>query len=130
MNYKMIGRFIAQILSIEGVFMIPALCISMGYGQWNAAASFAAAMAAIVAVAAVLFLSATPMISSIHQRLTGRLCDNILSEDLLPVPACYHQHTFGLRQARRQSALCSQNNDRLSCRFLHTRLRLSSTVGS
>jgi trk system potassium uptake protein TrkH len=56
MNYKMIGRFIAQILSIEGVFMIPALCISMGYGQWNAAASFAAAMAAIVAVAAVLFL--------------------------------------------------------------------------
>ena len=29
MNFKMMGRFIAQILSIEGIFMIPALCISL-----------------------------------------------------------------------------------------------------
>ena len=28
MNYKMIGRFNAQILSIEAVFMIPALLIT------------------------------------------------------------------------------------------------------
>ena len=29
MNYKMMGRFLAQILGIEGIFMIPALCISL-----------------------------------------------------------------------------------------------------
>ena len=29
MNYKMMGRFIAQILSIEGIFMLPALIISL-----------------------------------------------------------------------------------------------------
>ena len=29
MNYKMMGRFMAQILSIEGLFMIPALLISL-----------------------------------------------------------------------------------------------------
>ena len=39
MNYKMMGRFTAQILSIEGIFMIPALLISLGladvsYGKW------------------------------------------------------------------------------------------------
>ena len=28
MNYKMTGRFIAQIISIEAAFMIPALIIS------------------------------------------------------------------------------------------------------
>ena len=27
MNYKMMGRFIAQILAIEGIFMIPAMLI-------------------------------------------------------------------------------------------------------
>ena len=29
MNYKMMGRFIAQILSIEGLFMIPAVVIGI-----------------------------------------------------------------------------------------------------
>ncbi len=56
MNYKMIGRFIAQILSIEAVFMIPAMGISMGYGTWTAAGSFAASIGIIALVAAALFL--------------------------------------------------------------------------
>ena len=29
MNFKMMGRFIAQIIAIEGIFMLPALVISL-----------------------------------------------------------------------------------------------------
>ena len=50
MNFKMMGRFIAQILAIEGIFMIPALLISIfcgdarkiKSGSWVIAALFAA----------------------------------------------------------------------------------------
>ena len=41
MNYKMMGRFIAQILSLEGAFMLPALFISLGFGERNAIRGFA-----------------------------------------------------------------------------------------
>lgn len=54
MNYKMMGRFISKILLIEAVFMIPALCIGLGYREWVAAQSFAAAMVAALAVGMVL----------------------------------------------------------------------------
>ena len=40
MNFKMMGRFLAQIIAIEGVFMLPALGISIGYGEWNAVRAF------------------------------------------------------------------------------------------
>ena len=40
MNYKMMGRFIAQILVIEGLFMIPAAIISLCYGEFPALWSF------------------------------------------------------------------------------------------
>ena len=40
MNFKMMGRFIAQILSIEGIFMIPALCISLYCGDSMAVKGF------------------------------------------------------------------------------------------
>jgi trk system potassium uptake protein TrkH len=40
MNYKMMGRFLAQILFIEAVFMIPALCISLYCGDPMAARGF------------------------------------------------------------------------------------------
>ena len=56
MNYKMMGRFIAQILAIEGVFMIPAALISVGYGEMNAARSFLITMGIIAVLCAVLFL--------------------------------------------------------------------------
>ncbi len=48
MNYKMVGRFIAQILLIEAVFMIPAAIISACYGEWVSAQSFLAAIVLIV----------------------------------------------------------------------------------
>ena len=40
MNYKMIGRFLAQILSIEGLFLIPALLISLFCGETAAVQAF------------------------------------------------------------------------------------------
>ena len=55
MNYKMMGRFMAQILSIEAVFMIPALLVSLYYGESGVAKAFAISLAMVVAVVAVLF---------------------------------------------------------------------------
>ena len=58
MNYKMMGRFVAQILSIEGVFMVPALCISLFCGETAAVRGFLytlAVLAGIVLVLALLF---------------------------------------------------------------------------
>ncbi len=40
MNYKLMGRFIARIILIEAVFLLPALFISMGYGETHAVYSF------------------------------------------------------------------------------------------
>ena len=56
MNYKMMGRFIAQILTIEGVFMIPEALISFGYREMNAGKSFLITMGIIAVLCAVLFL--------------------------------------------------------------------------
>ena len=56
MNYKMMGRFMAQILSIEAVFMVPALLVSLYYGESGAAKAFLLSLAMIVAAVAVLFL--------------------------------------------------------------------------
>ncbi|MEE1327082.1 MAG: TrkH family potassium uptake protein [Oscillospiraceae bacterium] len=56
MNYKMMGRFMAQILSIEGVFMIPALIISLCYGENSAAKSFGWTMLLILVICIALYL--------------------------------------------------------------------------
>lgn len=55
MNYKIIGRFIAQILTIEGIFMIPAMLISLYLGESNALYGFLVALAAITLAALSLF---------------------------------------------------------------------------
>ena len=34
MNYKMMGRFTAQIIAIEMAFLLPALIISLVAGEW------------------------------------------------------------------------------------------------
>ena len=56
MNYKMMGRFLVLILLIEGVFMIPALLISLGYGEMTAVYGFLLTMGIIAAVAGLLWL--------------------------------------------------------------------------
>ena len=55
MNFKMMGRFIAQIIAIEAAFMLPALGISLYYGETGAAVSFLYTMGIILLLAAVLF---------------------------------------------------------------------------
>ena len=40
MNYKMMGRFIAQILSVEGIFMVPALIMALCLGETMALRGF------------------------------------------------------------------------------------------
>ena len=55
MNYKMMGRFISQILFLEAFFMIPALLIGLGYREFAAAQSFGITIALILAVALVLY---------------------------------------------------------------------------
>ena len=56
MNFKMLGRFIAQIVSIEALFMIPALLSSLGYGEMNAVLAFLYTMGIMLVVAGLLYL--------------------------------------------------------------------------
>ncbi len=56
MNFKMIGRFLAQIIAIEAVFMLPALGISLGYGETNAVNGFLLSLGIMVILGSVLFL--------------------------------------------------------------------------
>ena len=55
MNYKMMGRFLAQILSLEGALMLPAAAISLYCGDMPAVKGFLVAIAVALATAALLF---------------------------------------------------------------------------
>ena len=55
MNFKMMGRFIAQIIAIEAAFMLPALGISLYYREAGAAVSFLYTIGIILLLATVLF---------------------------------------------------------------------------
>ncbi len=55
MNYKMMGRFISQVLFIEAALMLPALGISWYCGDGMAVRGFLVAMAAAVVIAGVLY---------------------------------------------------------------------------
>ena len=55
MNYKMMGRFLYQILFIEGIFMIPALGISLYCGDTMAVKGFVVALLAIGILCAALY---------------------------------------------------------------------------
>ena len=56
MNYKMMGRFLSQTLFVETLFMIPALLISVFYGETTAWQGFLIAMAIMAAVTLLLHL--------------------------------------------------------------------------
>ena len=70
MNYKMMGRFIAQILSIEGFFMIPALLIGIFCGETAAVQGFLFSLALIALLTVFLFLLC---------RRFRNLCNNIFT---------------------------------------------------
>ncbi len=54
MNYKMMGRFIGQIIAIEAVFMLPALAISLVFGESGATLGFLYTLAIMVALGGIL----------------------------------------------------------------------------
>ena len=54
MNYKMMGRFLAQILFLEGVLMIPALGISLFCGDGPAVQGFLISVVLALAISAML----------------------------------------------------------------------------
>ena len=57
MNVKMMGKFISQIIAIEAVFMIPALVISLCYGESAAVEGFLWTLGIMALVSGILFLS-------------------------------------------------------------------------
>ena len=73
MNFKMMGRFLAQILSIEGIFMVPALCISLYCGDSPAARGFLLSMAVIAILVVILFLLCRGAPSAFYAR-EGLVC--------------------------------------------------------
>ena len=56
MNYKMMGRFIARIILIEMVFLLPALFISLGYRETDAIRGFLYALVIMGGLCGLLFL--------------------------------------------------------------------------
>ena len=56
MNFKMIGRFLSQIIAIEAVFMLPAIGICLYKGETSALRGFLIALAIMLATAGLLFL--------------------------------------------------------------------------
>ncbi len=56
MNYRMMGRFIARIIAIEAVFLLPALAISLFGREWAAVRGFCYALVIMLAVSGLLLL--------------------------------------------------------------------------
>ena len=76
MNYKMMGRFLAQILAIEGVFMLPALSISLCCGDGMAVKGFLITLAILFGIVVVLSLLCRGAPSAFHAR-EGLVCVGI-----------------------------------------------------
>ena len=76
MNYKMMGRFLAQILAIEGIFMLPALGISLYCGNTMAVRGFVITLLVIAAVSAVLHMLCRGAPSAFYAR-EGLVCVGI-----------------------------------------------------
>ena len=73
MNYKMMGRFLAQILFIEGVFMFPGLAISYFGGETSAVSGFCWSIGIILALAAVLWFGCKGAPSAFYAK-EGLVC--------------------------------------------------------
>ena len=73
MNYKMMGRFIAQILTIGAVFMLPALGISLYYQEGQAVFGFLVTLGIFAVVIGVLLLTCRSAPSAFYAR-EGLVC--------------------------------------------------------
>lgn len=73
MNFRMIGRFIAQIIYIEIVFMVPALLIALCQGESSSALAFLITIAGAGILATPLFLFCKKAKTNFHAR-EGFVC--------------------------------------------------------
>ena len=73
MNYKMMGRFIAQILIITGVFMLPALAISVYCGETAAVYAFLLTLGVFTLVIGLLMLTCRGAASAFYAK-EGLVC--------------------------------------------------------
>ncbi len=73
MNYKMMGRFIAQILFIEGILMIPAMLISLFCGDAMAVRGFLWTLGIIFAIAALGWAACRTAPNAFHAK-EGLVC--------------------------------------------------------
>ena len=73
MNYKMMGRLIAQILLAEAAFMVPALIISLVGQDSQAILGFALSILVILAVAGMLMFFARKAKKGFYAR-EGMVC--------------------------------------------------------
>ena len=55
MNFKMMGHLLSQILLVEGIFMLPALLISLYSREWISAKAFAYTILVIAVMSAAMF---------------------------------------------------------------------------
>ncbi len=76
MNFKMIGRFVAQILLIESVFMIPAVLICLFYGEMTAMYGFLWALLVLTVIMTLLFRLCRGAKSAFYAR-EGFICVGI-----------------------------------------------------
>ena len=76
MNYKMMGRFVAQILTIGAVFMVPALGISLYYGEQKAAFAFLVTLGIFAAVIGLLRLTCRSAPGAFYAR-EGLVCAGV-----------------------------------------------------
>ena len=73
MNYKMMGRFLSLILAIEGIFMIPALLISLFCAETMAVRGFLTALAVVAVFWLLLHLLCRGAPSAFYAR-EGMVC--------------------------------------------------------
>ena len=76
MNYKMMGRFVAQILTIGAVFMVPALGISLYYGERQATFAFLVTLGIFAVVIGLLRLTCRSAPSAFYAR-EGLVCAGV-----------------------------------------------------
>ena len=73
MNYKMMGRFIAQILTIGAFFLLPALAISLYYAEEKAVFGFLVTLAFFAVVIGLLRLTCRSAPSAFYAK-EGLVC--------------------------------------------------------
>ena len=54
MNIKMIGRFLSKLILIEAAFLLPALFISLGYGEAASVKGFLYTIAIILVLSGLM----------------------------------------------------------------------------